>query len=191
MVSREILKQNPVSLAPQKILDTLKIIEVVYYGFDTVLHQGQIVVHRDVAREVRGFFEWAQEMRFPIEKVVPISAPQYAWDDEQSCEDNNSSGYNYRTIAGSSELSKHARGYAFDINPRQNVYLRYDAEGNEMYRSPQNAVYDTRVAGTLTSDHPLVLHMKKLGWTWGGDWKKESGRIDYQHFEKAQNAMNF
>ena len=37
----------------------------------------------------------------------------------------------------------------------------------------------------LDSPGSLVVLMKNLGWQWGGDWMPESGRIDYQHFEKT------
>ena len=54
----------------------------------------------------------------------------------------------------------------------------------EVFRAPENGVYDPSAKGTLTSDHPLVLLMKELGWEWGGDWTPETGREDYQHFQK-------
>jgi hypothetical protein len=50
--------------------------------------------------------------------------------------------------------------------------------------SPQGAVWSPAVAGTLYANHQLVLFMKERGWGWGGDWRPESGRVDYQHFEK-------
>ncbi len=181
----EILKQNPASIAPEEILSAIQILDVTYQGFDGELHQGQIAVHTEVVDEVQGFFAKALEHEFPIEKIIPISAPQYNWDDEISCSDNNSSAYNYRFIHGTTRLSNHARGLAFDINPAQNIYVKYDAEGNETYRSPKDSVYDPSQKGTLTQDHPLVVHMKTLGWIWGGDWTPESGRVDYQHFEKT------
>jgi peptidoglycan LD-endopeptidase CwlK len=179
-----ILAQNPQAIAPSDILDALQILEVNYVGYDGVLHGGQMVVHREVSDDVLDFFALAQELQFPILKVIPIGVSQYHWDDEVSCADNNSSGYNYRVIHGTNRLSKHARGQAFDINPAQNIYVKYDVEGNEIYRSPKDALYDEQATGTLTATHPLVLFMKERGWIWGGDWTKESGRVDYQHFEK-------
>jgi D-alanyl-D-alanine carboxypeptidase len=85
---------------------------------------------------------------------------------------------------GSEQLSKHSYGNAFDINPRQNIYIRYDEQNNEIYRIPKDGSCNPSAAGTLTQDHPLVLLMKDKGWTWGGNWGKEDGRVDYQHFEK-------
>lgn len=184
MTTEEILAQNPTMPAPQEILHSLTILMVKYYGFDTVIHSGQIVVHKNVAKDVESFFEVALENKFPIEKVIPISHEKYTWDDETSCNDNNSSGYNYRLIMGTNRMSKHAQGLAFDINPVQNIYVRYDEQGKEIYRLPKNGTYNKNAKGTLSDEHPLVILMKKLGWKWGGDWTPESGRIDYQHFEK-------
>ena len=101
-----------------------------------------------------------------------------------SCDDNNSSGFNYRFVMGTDRMSKHAMGLAFDINPVQNIYIKYDEKMNEVFRFPKGAVYNKNAIGTLTIDHSLVSLMKSLGWGWGGDWKPESGRVDYQHFEK-------
>ena len=178
------VRQNPQNRAPDEVIAALIVLSVVYYGYDEREHAGQIVVHRDVHDDVFAFFAHAYAIRFPIERVIPIADSRYAWDDEQSCRDNNSSGFNYRTITGSDRLSRHALGRAFDINPRENIYVRYDERGNEVYRIPRDARYDVSVPGTLTTNHSLVVLMRLRGWVWGGDWLPESGRVDYQHFEK-------
>ena len=183
---KEALAQNPDSLAPEDVLETLRVEVVEYVGFDGLIHQGQIVMHKDRLDDVLAFFELARKLSFPIRSVVPISDPRYVWDDERSCAGNNSSGFNYRTVSGNpTKLSRHALGVAFDINPVQNVYVRYDADLKEVFRFPPNCFYDKEASGTLTVDHPLVVFMKERGWVWGGDWTPESGRVDYQHFEKA------
>lgn len=184
MVREDILAQNPESRAPQDTVDSLDIIPLSYWGFDGVLHCGQIVMHKSVMQDTKQFFDAALEMKFPIQKVIPISNGKYTWNDAASCSDNNSSGYNYRRIAGTNKISQHARGCAFDINPVQNIYIHYGENREETFRFPESAVYDENARGTLTAAHPLVLLMKRLGWEWGGDWKPESGRTDYQHFEK-------
>ena len=185
MTNGEIFMQNPQNIAPQNVLDSLSVLIVRYYGFDDKLHQGQMVMHKNLAREVQTFFEHARAIKFPIEKVIPISNVKYKWDEDISCPDNNSSGYNYRLVMGTHRISKHAGGFAFDINPAQNIYVRYDENLNEIFRSPKGTIYDETVPGTLTSNHSLVVLMKNLGWVWGGDWTPESGRVDYQHFEKT------
>lgn len=179
-----ILAQNPESIAPQDVIDNIEILVVEYLGFDDVIHSGQIAMSKSVSNEVKEFFELALKIRFPIEKVIPISNEKYKWDDVVSCDDNNSSGFNYRKVLGTNRMSKHSSGSAFDINPVQNIYVRYDKDLNETARYPKDGVYNENAKGTLTKNSPLVILMKNLGWDWGGDWTPESGRVDYQHFEK-------
>lgn len=184
MSKEEILAVNPKNPAPKEIIDSIEIINVNYFGFDEKIHRGQIAMNKNVIEDVKKFFELALKLKFPIEKVIPISNKKYSWDDISSCEDNNSSGFNYRLVAGSvNKLSKHSTGNAFDINPVQNIYVRYE-NMKEVFRAPKNGIYNINTKGTLTSDNPLVILMKDLGWTWGGDWTPETGREDYQHFEK-------
>lgn len=176
----EALAQNPEQLCPQEVIDTLGLVTVEYLGFDDKLHVGQIVVAQSVTAEVDMFFRKSVELRFPIEKVIP--APVYEWDDEKLMSDNVSSGFNYRLVAGTDHLSLHSRGLAFDINPRQNPYIRYEADKKII--QPKGARWNPRVPGTLFAEHPLVKMMLGFGWEWGGNWTRESGRIDYQHFQK-------
>ena len=56
----------------------------------------------------------------------------------------------------------------FDINPVQNIFIKYDKDMNEIYRVPKNGKYDKNISGTLTPENPLVGHMKNLGWKWEG-----------------------
>ncbi len=180
----EALRQNPSSIAPPTVLEQQRVLAVFYRGFDGLLHRGQIVMHEAVVDDVRDFFTAALAIDFPIKSVIPISHPEFRWDDERSCNANNSSGFNYRLAVGNKMLSNHALGLAFDINPRQNPYIGFDVDGAENLRIPIDGVYDDLMHGTLSSQHPLVMMLKNRGWTWGGDWLPSSGRVDYQHFEK-------
>jgi hypothetical protein len=182
ITENEALAQNALCIAPSEILDKMMVLEVIYYGFDMHVHQGQIVIHKEIISDVKSFFELAFKIKFPIEKVIPICT--YQWDDVKSCDDNNSSGYNYRKVHGTNKLSKHSLGLAFDINPVQNIYIKYDNSCREIFRAPANGIYSKHAIGTLTDDHILVQHMRNIGWIWGGDWTPITGRIDYQHFEK-------
>ena len=183
MTSEEALVPNPENPAPQEILDMMEVLSVRHYGFDGLIHSGQIVMNKDVIEDIKKFFDLALELKFPIKNVIPINDKRYLWDDNQSCEDNNSSGFNYRLVAGTNRLSKHSNGRAFDINPVQNIYVRYE-NGKEVFRAPTDGLYDKNAPGTLTSNYSLVILIKNLGWEWGGDWTPETGREDYQHFEK-------
>ena len=158
---------------PANIKDQLVLETVNYYGLDDMLHQGQILVNKKIAEEVIQIFEFIKQIRFPIEKVIPLS--KYNWSDSKSIEDNNTSSFNFRFVSGSRILSKHAKGLAIDINPKLNPYVK---KGKMI---PANAVYDSTLVGTLTQNSELVKEFKRRGWSWGGDWKSLK---DYQHFQK-------
>ena len=151
----------------------LTLVNVFYYGFDEKLHQGQLVVHKAVAQDVKEIFEIIRQIHFPIEKVLPIC--EYKWSDEKSMKDNNTSSFNYRFISGSKILSKHASGLAIDINPKLNPYIKNGTT------SPAGSIYKPDAEGTITADSRIVEEFKKRGWTWGGDWQSLK---DYQHFQK-------
>lgn len=181
----EVIKQNPGCLCPDEILGALGLLDVRYIGFDGKLHQGQIVVAMHVMAEVEAFFQRALELEFPIEKVIPAADPRYGWDDQKMMADNDTSGFNYRLVAGTKRISQHGRGLAIDVNTRLNPCIRYDKK--KKITNPLGAVWDKKAPGTLHADHPLVLLMEGFGWEWGGHWRlKTDGIIDYQHFQKPR-----
>lgn len=176
------VQANPENPALPEILAKQVALEVLHLGFDGKVHAGVIEVHKDAAEDIRMFFEQALAIGFPIEKVVPAGDPEYGWDDDKLMADNATSGFNYRTIAGTDRPSPHGTGWAFDVNDRLNPYIRYQESGQTV--SPSGAVWDPSVPGTLYAEHPLVRLMEERGWEWGGNWTPESGRVDYQHFQK-------
>lgn len=158
---------------PATVLAQMEVVTVRYYSFDGALHQGQIVVHRDLAEEMRAIFSDIEASKEPLAKVIPIV--KYGWDDDASMADNNTSGFNYRRVGSSSRgtLSRHASGYAIDINPRQNPYMA--KRGGWPYP------HRPGTPGTLSRDSAIVRAFRMRGWSWGGNW---AGSKDYQHFEK-------
>lgn len=162
--------------APPSVLKSQRLITVRYYSTDGKIHQGQIMVHKDVADEVKAVFKIIEETMFPVEKCIPIV--KYDWDDHASMEDNNTSAFNYRTIAGTDRMSNHAYGKAVDINPRWNPFVRKNGTV-----SPGNGKYDKSRKGTFTSNQKIVQEFKKRGWRWGGEF---SSYKDYHHFDKEK-----
>ncbi len=158
---------------PQKIRKNLKLISIEYFSFDDKLHQGQILIHKELANDLIEIFKKIKEKKFPICKVIPIN--NYNWSDEESMKDNNTSAFNYRYIKGTKKLSSHALGRAIDINPIQNPQIK------DRKTYPANTEYNIRVNGTITPNSFLVKEFLKRGWRWGGYWKRTK---DYQHFEK-------
>ncbi|MBN1500734.1 MAG: M15 family metallopeptidase [Spirochaetes bacterium] len=165
---------------PYEILENQSLIELIYYGYDGRLHKGQVVMDYRLADDLKAVFRLALKMKFPIAHAVPISAPAYfngtEWDDNLSMADNNTSGFNYRKAYKQKNLSKHAYGYAIDINPFDNPYI------TKNFSVPPGAVYDRSKKGTFYTGHPIVIEFKRRGWTWGGDWANSK---DYQHFQKV------
>lgn len=161
---------------PSEIRDVLSLVNVQYVSFDGLVHQGQVVIHQKLVTDINEIFAALLELRFPVVRVVPIVA--YGWDDEASMAANNSSGFNYRVIAGTDRLSEHGKGVALDLNPQQNPHIGRDG------RHSPNVPYDPAIPGTITADGPVGRLFKERGWDWGGDWKDRYGILDYQHFEK-------
>jgi peptidoglycan LD-endopeptidase CwlK len=180
------VESNPDFRCPDEILAQQVGIRVQYMNFEGIDRTGLIEVHQDVAEDVIDFFAFAYEIGFPLKHVVRASLLEYKFDDNKLMSDNVSSGFNYRYIEGSTDLSLHALGLAIDVNPKLNPYMTYDSSGKVVSQLPPRPMgsYDPREAGTFTKHHELVVFMRERGWEWGGDWKKESGRVDLHHFQK-------
>ena len=160
--------------APEQIVDSLSFIDVFYYSFDGKRHQGQIVVNSELDDDVGEIFALIEKLKFPVDKVIPIA--EYQWDDHKSMAANNSSGFNFRVIEGTTKLSMHSLGRAVDINPLQNPVIYPDGP-----IAPEGAVYKPGKEGTFAGAHPVVRAFLERGWHWGGNFTQPK---DYHHFEK-------
>jgi len=161
--------------APEKVIKSLNLLEVGYYSFDGKLHLGQLVAHQQLAGELVEIFAAIRDIRFPVARVIPIA--RYGWSDLTSMADNNTSCFNYRFIAGTTRLSRHASGMAIDINPRQNPVIYED--GTFL---PPEAVYSPRAGGAFSPSSPILKEFMSRGWKWGGEFTSIK---DYHHFEKT------
>ncbi len=181
MGRREALADNPAFPCPREILAAQVVLSVWYVSFDGRVHEGRLVVHGAIASDIQQIFKSLLRAKFPIQSVIPVADPRFAWDDHASMAANNSSGFNYRPKEGKpDDLSMHAYGLAVDINPVQNPYIC----GKIV--QPPGAVYDRAVPGTLTPDSLPVKLFKGRGFRWGGgDWP---GKKDYQHFDRPDLA---
>lgn len=163
--------------APDSIRQTLALVDVEYYSFDRRLHRGQIVVHRELAGEVRQIFRAVKESGFPVGSVIPV---RFDRPDNGTSMDtlNNTYGFHYRPKAtfNTRQLSAHSYGRAIDINPYQNPALL--RSGRVI---PAGARYDLREPGTLSDTSAVVRLFRRLGWQWGGRWASVKDRM---HFEK-------
>lgn len=161
--------------------EELRHLIVSHYGFDHQPRVGELVCHQSIAADLLDIFKNLYDAEYEIEKIQLID--HYDADDELSMSDNNSSAFNYRTVAGTKKLSNHSKGIAIDINPLYNPYVR-KLNGKTKISPSQGARYADRTANfphKLTADDLCVREFKRHGFTWGGDWTHSK---DYQHFEK-------
>lgn len=161
--------------------EDLSYLHLLHIGFDLRVHEGELIVHKELAADVLNIFYQLYENKYPIEKIKLID--EYEADDHASMRDNNSSGFNFRKIANTNRLSNHSMGRAIDINPLYNPYVRY--VNNELVCDPKEGMcyMDRQKEFPYKIDRKGICYQLfcSYGFTWGGDWKNS---LDYQHFER-------
>ena len=158
----------------------LRTIRISYWGFDAERHIGRLVVRRTVTGDVAAAFRSLYRARFPIRRMVPVSA--YRGSDDASMAADNTSAFNCRRAVGSStgSWSEHAYGEAVDVNPVENPYVL----GGRVL-PPAGRAFLTRSRarrGMAVEGGALVHAFDAVGWGWGGRW---SSSRDYQHFSRS------
>lgn len=157
-------------------VEDLRYLTLYHYDFDGHIQKGEMVCNKAIAHDLLVVFSKLFKIAYPINSIRLVD--DFNANDEASMEANNTSCFNYRTVAGTTKLSKHAFGLAVDINPLQNPWI------------PNGKVYPTTAVDYVdrTKDFPHKIDkndacyrlMKAHGFSWGGDWKTK----DYQHFQK-------
>ena len=162
----------------------LRYIRVLYYDFNGDRRVGELVSSRQISQDLVEIFRELYRNRYPIEKIRLVD--DYGADDDRSSSDNNTSCFNYRTVAGRSSLSLHARGLAIDINPLYNPYVRYDEDGTALEVMPAGGsdyVDRSRTFSYKIDETDLCYRLfTERGFTWGGSWTSEP---DYMHFSRG------
>ena len=161
--------------------DDLRHIRALHWDYDNQMHVGEMIVNKEIADRVVTIFRQLFDAKYPIQRMLLPDV--YDADDETQMRDNNSSSFCYRAIAGSSKLSKHARGLAIDINTLYNPYYKGRDDGTRFIQPATAADYCDR-----TWDFPYKIDHDDLcfrlfteaGFEWGGDW---TSCKDFQHFE--------
>ena len=161
--------------------DDLRHIRALHWDYDNQMHVGEMIVNKQIAECVARILRQLFDAKYPIQRMLLPDV--YDADDETQMRDNNSSCFCYRNIAGSANLSKHARGLAVDINTLYNPYYKDRADGTRYIQPATAEAYCDR-----TWDFPYKIDHDDLcfklfteaGFEWGGDW---TSCKDYQHFE--------
>lgn len=168
-----------------KMKPLLCVLPVVYRGYDSKIHLGQMVVHEYIAPKVMKLFVQMFMLGFPIKSVIPQS--HFGYNDDASMAANNSSSYRPE------EGSVHAAGAAIDINPVQNPEDHTKYVPNPQPTRPAGAVYDPSAKGAIVKDQPVRMAWTAQQFEWGGGWGDPAatpptdyfreGYFDYQHFQ--------
>jgi len=170
---------------PDITLDDLRHVKVKYYNYKGREKDGELIVNKLIARDITEIFYELYEMEYPIRSMKLID--EYDADDNKSMEADNTSCFNYRKIAGSSNLSMHALGLAIDINPKINPCVGgahgiLPANGEPYRQRDVKKCKGTYKNNMIHKNDKIYKLFKEHGFSWGGDWKNMK---DYQHFYKV------
>lgn len=164
--------------------DDLRHVRILYINFKGNTSTGELICNKAIAQDLVEIFYELYQANYQIEQIRLVD--EYNADDNLSMQDNNSSCFNYRTIAGTDKISMHGQGLAVDINPFFNPYVTY--------HNGQVQVAPTGAESYVDRDKPFAYKIDendlcyKLfiqhGFSWGGHWNSSK---DYQHFEKKVN----
>ena len=161
--------------------DDLRHVRALHWDYDNQMHVGEMIVNKQIAECVARILRQLFDAKYPIQRMLLPDV--YDADDETQMRDNNSSSFCYRAIAGSSKLSKHARGLAIDINTLYNPYYKDRDDGTRFIQPATAADYCDRSWDFLYKiDHDDLCFrlFTEAGFEWGGDW---TSCKDFQHFE--------
>ena len=163
-------------------LSKLRVLTVVYQGFDNRPHTGQIIVNADAAAPLARVFGRLYELRFPIRHMR--IADHYGPIRSQPADGDVSGAFECRPPRPSpctrgkvpTGWSEHAYGEAVDLNPLENPYV-----GCGQVFSPATRPYLDRTRLRRGMITPAVVRaFRGIGWGWGGDWAGSTK--DYPHF---------
>lgn len=183
-ITRELPRIQGISYQenPNVALTDLAYLRMLYWGFDGNTYVGEMIVNRKIKEDVLNIFRELYKNRYPIERMVLVD--EYDGEDEASMEANNTSAFNYRTIAGSDKLSNHSYGMAVDLNPKYNPYVKRKEDGSVICQPEGGRDYvdRTKTFAYKIDENDLAYQLfTQAGFTWGGNFNSVK---DYQHFEK-------
>lgn len=162
--------------------ESLRYLRLLHKDKDGNIIIGEMVCHKAIASDILSIFRELYLHSYPVERVRLID--DYGADDESSMRANNSSCFNFRTVAGTNVPSVHGLGLAIDVNPLYNPYWKRRPDGREIVEPANASAYVDRNADfiyKIVRGDLLVRLFLEHGFTWGGDWKSCK---DWQHFEK-------
>ena len=179
-------KNNDIKLSDLRYLRTL------YYDFDGKVRAGELIVNQSIAKDTLAVFRELFEMKYQIRKMRLVdnyfpkgkkptwSAAAATAADTASMNDDNTSCFNYRMVAGTSSISRHGYGCAIDVNPFENPWCPGGKVYSNQIKSAAYANRANRRDHMIYADSKITQIFRKHGFRWlGAAWTR-----DYQHFEK-------
>jgi hypothetical protein len=161
-------------------LKDLRAVEISYWDFHGDVRTGPLIVNETVAGDVLWVFRRLFRAEFPIKQLIlppkwrPPTPADY-WNRERT---SPTAAFNCRPAVGSTTLSQHSYGWAIDINPLQNPYVRSDGTTLRHIAKPyRDRSLDRK--GMIHDGDIVVRSFAKIGWEWGGHWHTLK---DYMHF---------
>jgi hypothetical protein len=158
----------------------LRVVHVSYWNFRGGVGTGPLVLHEAVARDVLWVFQRLFRAKFRIQAIElaakdrPIRPEDY-WNKSRR---SVTASFNCRPATDSTSLSQHSYGWALDINPLQNPYVRSD--GSTLRRIAQRFKDRSLQRMGMIHDGDIVVRsFAAIGWEWGGHWHTLK---DYMHF---------
>jgi SpoIID/LytB domain protein len=156
----------------------LRLVRVSYHTFEGGVATGPLVLNERVAAGVLWVFRQLYRADFPIHKIgLPPRYRPPRPEDWYSTRDLSSS-FNCRPATGNpGSLSQHSYGWAIDINPLENPYVK---DGHILRRAAKPFLDRTQhVPGMIHPGDVVERSFAAIGWEWGGNWHTLK---DYMHF---------
>ena len=157
----------------------LRMLRISYVGFDGDVHSGSMVVNEKVANGVLWVFRRLFAARFPIKKIHLAGPYRPNAGDYESPVRDVTAAFNCRPVTGTTDVfSQHSYGWAVDVNPLENPYVRSD--GTVLRRADEPFTDRSRERPGMIHPGDLIVRLfGHIGFGWGGDW---STIKDYMHF---------
>jgi hypothetical protein len=161
-------------------IEDLRQVRVSHWDFHGEVRTGPLVVNEMVAHDVLWVFKQLFRAKFPIKRVVlpPKYRPPRPQDYWNKNPTSPTGAFNCRPATGSTSLSHHSYGWAIDINPLQNPYVRSDGTVLRHIAKPYRDRSLHR-KGMIHEGDIVVRSFARIGWEWGGHWHTLK---DYMHF---------
>jgi hypothetical protein len=136
------------------------------------------VVNASVAEDVEWVFRRLFRAGFPIKHIALPRKWRPGRNGGYASTRSVTAAFICRPVTDGTSLSQHSYGWAIDINPLQNPYVRLD--GSVLRRAAKAYVdRSQQLPGMIHASGIVVRSFARIGWEWGGDWTSIK---DYMHF---------